>query len=385
MMTKSRFKLTWLLRVVLGIACWYSILPLPAQAQAICPSIVRAIPLIPEITEQSSSNIERDFYTTTLSIEFRPGQLAILSSSPDGQDPTRADDRFWIQASPSGNEWSHDYRNAARTQIVPLPPQDISHLFVAGTNTLTVSVTDLIGPKYSAQPFYLVLFDTCPTPTPTVSPTATATAVPSATATPVPPTTTPIHTATPVIQLVVITATPSDTPLPTFTPVSPTLTATATLMPLPAERSEMTDFLANMTQWMLVGFLLSIGGTGLWWWAARVQPCLAGEIDVYQDGQYVTTYDLATMKKEVVTIGKHGDVLLPDLMDESPVARIKLSEDEGAVHHVAIIEQHSPYNAEDVLETTILTDGYELTVGPYRLQYRSYQPEEIPFEEVSDV
>ncbi|MEZ4676458.1 MAG: hypothetical protein R2932_19710 [Caldilineaceae bacterium] len=163
-MMKYRFKPAWLLCIVIGIVCWYSILPLSAQAQAICPSIVRAIPLIPEITEQPSSNIERDFYTTTVSVEFHPSQLAILSSSPDGQDPTRADDRFWIQASPSGNEWSHDYRNTPRTQIVPLPPQDISHLFVSGTNTLTVGVTDLIGPKYSAQPFYLVLFDTCPTP-----------------------------------------------------------------------------------------------------------------------------------------------------------------------------------------------------------------------------
>ena len=136
---------------------------------------------------------------------------------------------------------------------------------------------------------------------------------------------------------------------------------------------------------MLVGFLLSICGTGLWWWAARVQPGLAGEIDVYQHGQYVTTYDLATMKKDIATIGKHGDVLLPDLIDESPIARIKLSEDEVAVPHVAIIEQLNPYNAYEVLETNILTDGYEFTVGPYRLQYRSYQPAEETPEEETDV
>ena len=147
----------------------------------------------------------------------------------------------------------------------------------------------------------------------------------------------------------------------------------------------MTDFLTNMARWMLVGFLLSISGTGLWWWTARVQPGLAGEIDVYQHGQYVTTYDLATMKKDIATIGKHGDVPLPDLIDEGLMARIKLREGEDAVYPVAIIEQLNPYNAEEVLETTILTDGYELTVGPYRLQYRSYQPEEETLEEKIDV
>ena len=106
---------------------------------------------------------------------------------------------------------------------------------------------------------------------------------------------------------------------------------------------------------------------------------------MYHDGQYVTTYDLTTMKKEIVTIGKHGDVLLPDLIDEGPMARIKLREGEVTVHHVTIIEQLNPYNAQEVLETTILTDGYELTVGPYRLQYRSYQPEEETLEEETNV
>ncbi|MEZ4676459.1 MAG: hypothetical protein R2932_19715 [Caldilineaceae bacterium] len=52
---------------------------------------------------------------------------------------------------------------------------------------------------------------------------------------------------------------------------------------------------------------------------------------MYQHGQYVTTYDLATMKKEIVTIGKHGEVLLPDLMDEGPMAHIKRRSDDSAV------------------------------------------------------
>ena len=165
-------------------------------------------------------------------------------------------------------EWSHDYRNATRTQILSLPAQDISHLFAVGTNTVTFGATDLIGPKYSSRSFYLVLVDTCPTLTPIVSSTATVTPVPTVTSTPVPPTTTPVHTATPVVHLVVITATPSDTPMPTDTPAPlvPTVTATAILAPVAS--SEMTDFLAGLARWVLVGCLLSFGGTGIWWWAA---------------------------------------------------------------------------------------------------------------------
>ncbi|MEZ4676460.1 MAG: hypothetical protein R2932_19720 [Caldilineaceae bacterium] len=53
---------------------------------------------------------------------------------------------------------------------------------------------------------------------------------------------------------------------------------------------------------------------------------------------------------------------------------------------MTIIEQLNPYNAQEVLETTILTDGYELTVGPYRFGSTDpINPEEEILEEETDV
>jgi hypothetical protein len=197
------------------------------------------------------------------------------------------------------------------------------------------------------------------------------------------PTSTVTHTPTPVVQVVVVTDTPSDTPQPTATAVP--VTATFIPTPLPSAPTSSTGFLTNLVRWMLIGFLLSVGGTGLWWLTLRTEPLLTGEVDVYRQQQYVTSYDLATMNKTLVTIGKHGDIVLPDLVDEGTMAQIKLRGDEGVIQPVTIIEMLNPYNAEEVLETNVLTDGYELTVGPYHLQYRSNQPAVATLEEESNV
>ena len=375
LMMTSRSKPAHLLILLVLVLLWMTSIPSHVLAWDACPQIVDAIPLVPEIAETTSTEIGHDFYTTTLSFQFSDGMQAVLSSSPDGQGQVSTDDQFLIQASPSGRAWSHDFRNPARTQIVPLPAQDISRLFVVGKNTITVKVTDLFVPNYSTRPYFLILIKKCATPT------ATFTPLPTVTPTPVPPTPTVAATTTPVVQLIVVAVTPSDTPipLPTATVISATPTSRlepgATLAPA----GNRAGFMANVAWWMLVGFLLSFSGTGLWWLAFRQRKRLTGEIDVYQDEAYVTTYVLSNFHQPVITIGKHGTIVLPGLIEEGVVARIVAAVSAKTTPSVPSIEV---LNTDDhTWSSHQLTDGYILTASPYRLTYRSYQPERTDHEE----
>lgn len=378
-----------LLIICMFVWLWMNALPGNANAQSACPRIADAIPLVPEIAETTSAQIGRDFYTTTRSFQFHAGQQAVLSSSPDGQNPVSTDDQVLIQASPSGQTWSHDFRNPARTRIVPLPAQELSHLFVVGENTVTVKVTDLFVPNYSTRPYFLVLITRCatPTPMPTQTPTALDTATftpfPTATNTPVLPTATEMEKATPLVQLIVVTATPSDTPIstPTTTPLPPTPTHTLESAEIATPSVQTEAFLAQMARWMLVGFLLSIGGTGLWWLAYRQQPRLTGELDVYLNEAYVTTYLLSDFPGSVITIGQRGDIALPELADDGIVARIVAPASEESAHTTPTLELLNPDDPAQGWAAHRLTDSYVLTVGPYRLTYRSYHLAETDQEE----
>lgn len=347
-----------------------------------CPRFVDVIPLVPEIAETTSTKIGQDFYTATLSFQFADGLQAILSSSPDGQDPVSSDDQFFIQASPSGQSWSHDFRNPARTQIVPLPAQDISHLFVVGENTVTVKVTDLFVPNYSSRPYFLVLFKGCATPD--IVPTSTLTILPTATDTPVAPSPTATETATPIMPMLVFTVTPTDTPIPspTATLLSPTPTRTAVLVEITSPPTKGSTFMNYSAQWILVGCLIfSLGGTGLWWLILRRRSSLTGEFDVYLHDVFVTTYVLSDFPQGAITVGQRGDIALPELAQEGVVAHIVGTEGEGNTQMGPFINLLVGEGSEQRWVSHILIDGYGLAIAPYRLTYRSYQPEMSVLEE----
>lgn len=353
-----------------------------AYAWGACPRFVDAILMVPEIGEATSAEIGHDFYTTTLSFHFSDGMQAILSSSPNGRDSIASDDQFFIQASPSGQSWSHDFRNPARTQIVPLTAQDISHLFVVGENTVTVKVTDLFVPNYSSRPYFLVLLKGCATPD--IVSTPTPTILPTATDTPVPPSPTASETATPIMPMIVASVTPSETPIPSPTAMllSPTPTNTAVLVEITSPRIEASDFMNHTAQRVLLGCLIfSIGGTGLWWLMLRRRSWLTGEFDIYLHDEFVTTYVLSDFPQGAITVGQRGDIALPELPEEGVVAQIVATEGEGNTQMGPFVNVLISEGTERRWVSHILTNGYALIIGPYRLTYRSYQPEMSILEE----
>lgn len=378
LMMTFRSKAKYLL--VLFVLLWVGADSLSTKVYAwgACPRFVDAISLVPEIAETASTQIGQDFYTTTLSFRLSEGVQAFLASSSDGQSPVSSDDQFSIQVLPSGRSWVHDFRNPAKTQIVSLPAQDISHLFSIGENTITVKVTDLFVPNYSSRPYFLVLIKECATstPVPTTPPTSTLTPAPTATSTLVPPSPTVIATSTPIMQMVVVTATPSKTLMP-----SATLTTTSVLVEISSPPTEVSAFMNHIAQWLLVGFLLSFGGTGLWWLAFRRHSRLGGEFEVYLHEAYVTTYVLSDFSQGIIAIGQRGDITLPELVDEGVVARIVVTEGEGSAHMRPSINVRVSEGTEQRWVSHILTDGYVLSIRPYRLIYRAYQPEVTVLEE----
>lgn len=380
MMSHSKSRHLLVLLVVIWM--WIDTFSSKAFAWAACPRFIDAIPLVPEIAETTSTQIGQDFYTSTLSFHFSDGMQVILSSSPNGQDAIATDDQFFIQASLSGQSWSHDFRNPARTQIVPLPAQDISYLFVVGENTVTVKVTDLFVPNYSSRPYFLVLLKGCATPT--IVPTSTPTILPTATDTPVPPSPTATETATPIMPMIVASVTPSETPIPspTATLLSPTSTSTAVLVEITSPPTEALTFMNYSAQWILVGCLIfSVGGTGLWWLVLRRRSWLTGEIDVYLYDVFVSTYMLSDFPQGAITVGQRGDITLPELPEEGVVAQIVATEGEGNTQMGPFVNVLIGEGAERRWVSHILTDGYALIIGPYRLTYRSYQPEMSVLEE----
>lgn len=383
----------WLLKVIVVLMYLISH-PLSAKAEGSCPSIGDAIPLVPEIVEQSSKTITQDFYTTTLFVEFRPGQLAVLASTPDGKGSTRVDDRFWIQASPSGQEWSHDYRNSTRTQIVPFPAQDISHLFVVGKNTVNIRLTDLFGPNYSALPFYLVLLDTCPTPKPTETPTSENTSTPipathTATAT---PTVTPSESATttePPTLVSTQTTTPLPTntvsPMPTPTPVagatateSDTQTAIMKVTTVSSTHISATDPICCGALWLQISGLatspfalgLTVACIAILWlfWRFLNQPKLSGLLKVENlDNGSIEIISLRQFGTKV-SIGTDGQIRIVDEELPAIVGRIVVKREDSTVG-VFWQSEDAQKSTDQTIEE--LRHGSVVQIGHYRLTYEN--------------
>ena len=119
----------------------------------------------------------------------------------------------------------------------------------------------------------------------------------------------------------------------------------------------------------LLFLVSSIGIT--WWHLSHAKPQFVGKIlDVYEEGQYITSYLLESLNKSVITIGKLCDIALPNLKDEQVLARIVAHKSDGD-SDVVMLEVLDPLHAEQVLESRPLTDGQELTFGPYQLRFQS--------------
>jgi hypothetical protein len=346
--------------------------PTDQQAGMIIDQVIALSPSVP--VQASGSQRHLVFLRQEVELDLQAGQQVYLAGSADGQGVLVTDDLAHLEVSPSGLTWEHDFRNAARLQIIPIPPQDISTLFQPGRNQLVFTTQDLFPPEYRSSAYFLIILTPCamPTATPSPSPTATFTPVPRNatstwtsspvptiaqpdTPTPQPPTVTPLPTATP-------PPTATETRLPPIaTAVIPTLAA------IPAPPPESGPGVGGLPP-LLGG--LGVGITGLYLWRIR-RPRPGGEGEIYQEGRFVTGFNLNQLRKSKVTLGRRADISLlesglPDVIGRFTAQRTT----EGTVETVLTLLAH---DGQDVEETIVLHHEDEVVLGQgYRLRYVNY-------------
>ncbi len=141
----------------------------PLKAQDICAAqpdaliLRQAIPLADAMPEQrNAAPRPRVFHQKRIELAYEPGQTVLLAGSPQG---LRTDDLVRIDAAPSGQHWEHDFRDAAHTRIDALTEKpDLSGLLVEGSNQMTITLTDLIGPAWSTSNYTLEVWEPCQQP-----------------------------------------------------------------------------------------------------------------------------------------------------------------------------------------------------------------------------
>lgn len=339
--------------------------------------------LSPEIPRQRSQDANQVFYEQRMLVRFKPGWAVLLAGSADGQADIVIDDILEIKVQDTSRSWSHDFRTPDHQAIMPLPPQDITHLFAeapgVSLTSVQVQAKDVLAPEYRASELWLIVWRACvPTPTPapptktpaptlTGTPTATDTVPAMPTDTTLPPTPIPTWTWTPE---------PTITLEPTATP---TMTASIAVPDPPAAHAASTQPELLVPWRMMLGMsLLLLSGLGLivWQMTARARrPRGLVEIYLAESGEFVANYVLQQLRKVVLTVGAKGDIWLPDLANSGPVARIYTRRDGG--ERVTLLDLLAETDANTVLQTIEVYDGLRLTFPPYVLTYQQ-QVEEIP-------
>ena len=346
---------------------FFSALPPLVQAQGGCSAepnqtvgagqtVIEAMSLAPYIAETSSTQLNQSFYETSIEFTFDPVSSRIfLAGSPDGQGQLCADDL--IRAISQDWKFEIDSRSADQQSIVVTAPIDISYMFSAGANRLTVELVDLAPGSYSASPLWLVIVEAT---NPVIVITATDTPFPTSTPTPPPP----------------ASSTPTVTPEPTTTASpQPTATPQPVLRPNPP-----LDIPAEVAppQWPVGTLLGVVGGTlALLWlfWRHRTKSLLpVGNFKVERDATHIETYSLAEFRKPVVTIGRVGDIHLVDDSLADYVAQFRASRDaKGELE--TVVEHLDPENPETVVHSEPLRHGDQLQFGPFTLHYIYYAQE----------
>lgn len=425
MKIKARISTTKFVQLILLVAGLVAIgWPAPGLAVG-CDSLVDAtagekqivavVELAPAIPEQPSRS--RKAYTFDHAhqvVTVVPGNKVVLASTEDGTGWLSTDDRVVLQVA-GGVAWKWDYRKPDRMGIVPIPPQDLTEMFKPGLNEVDLSLQDLMGPVFSTQPYYLVIYE-CgqegvppEIPTPVATPTTAPTVTPSPTARPTStaiPSATPTSTESPTAQptsTVIPTATQTSTAAPTATstpvpkrpvseavaalvPSTPTPTSTPTITPTspltmpPAQTTP--RFAEPWTIWVAAVFGVLGFGALLLWRRQRTGTRLVGVLGIYRHHRFVTQINLADRGQTSITIGTQGDIRLSAQNMPTVTARIYaerseegetdtyldlLGPDDGAVQETILLRDGDEIN---------LDDDYSLKYGNPLTQLWTYEGEQ---------
>ena len=197
--------------LVLLLVCWLGYLSSQFIKAARSAPLAeqRVLQLAPRISPVPHRNEPFGiFYRETFTMRVGEGTVWLTSLS-NGRGSLKTDDFAQLDVTrPDGTtrSWSRDFRNTNHTEILSVPAQDVSALFLPGQNQVTLTLRDLTPFTYWSEPYYLI-FDA---PEPTVTSTITVTRTPSATVT--------THI---VLQVTNAAATRTQTPSPTFAPSPP--------------------------------------------------------------------------------------------------------------------------------------------------------------------
>jgi len=217
----------------------------------------QSIPLAEAMPKQVSSGPwPRIFHQRTVELSYTEGQRIIVSGPREG---LRTDDLALIEVSPSGQRWEHDFRNAAHTHIDVLKnPPDISLLFKPGSNQLTLTLTDLIGPEWSTSDYTLLVLEPCQRfiATPTAIPTATPVAL--------------LPTVTPAIPAVLGNVDNENPPQP----------LDIAALPQHATPRQAAPSIGGGADWLFL--LLAVIGGGATWWMIRRSSQLRNVLTLLQ-------------------------------------------------------------------------------------------------------
>lgn len=147
----------------------------PVMAQTSCTgqleyTLQQSIPLADTLLEQTGSGPwPRIFHQKAVGLSYEAGQKLLLTGGPKG---LRTDDLARIDVAPSGQHWEHDFRNAARTHIIPLQEKpDLSSLFTEGSNQITITLKDMFGPAWSTSAYTLEVWEPCQKPSEAITTT----------------------------------------------------------------------------------------------------------------------------------------------------------------------------------------------------------------------
>ncbi len=334
------------------------------SAHSAPPTEQRVLQLAPRIASAARRNEPFGiFYRETFTVNVGEG-LVLLTSLSNGRGALNTDDFAQLDVTrPDGTtrSWSRDFRNTNHTEILSVPAQDVSALFLPGQNQVTLTLRDLTPFTYWSEPYYLI-FDA---PEPTVTSTITQTSTPSATVT--------TYIAA---QATIAAATRTQTPSPTFVP-SPTATPIAN--PTASNNEPRTQSNAfPSTEFFVIG-AVSISLVGLvvivLLSKRRVQqpqPQLVGWLDLFdrQTREAQRAISLANYTQGIAIL--LDPLRVQPLTENSFVAALRPTENgaELVVSAGQTVQSNSQRGVDE--EKIVLRDGEQVDIsGRLTLDYRN--------------
>ncbi len=144
-----------------------SVTPLLPSIFACAPSTTPisgiAVSLAPEIPAVQSRTPRLSFFQNDVTLPFSltGSELICLSSTLDGRGQILVDDALELRVTHqdgSSSAFTTDFYDKTNGTITPKPPQDVSRMFVAGTNIVRINLRDSYPSFSSTSQLYLTIW-----------------------------------------------------------------------------------------------------------------------------------------------------------------------------------------------------------------------------------